>query len=93
MIARLKAWLHAWLLTLDQLACVTLSAPKYLIRGGPCPSPYETISSKVGRMANAGHRWALIAQRLIDGLFELLGARPGHCQRSIERADLVSPIF
>ncbi len=90
-MTRVKAWLHAWLIALDQLAYVTLAAPKYLIIGGPTPSPYETISSKCGRMAAAGHRWAVIAALLIDRLFMLLGSPPGHCARSIVRADLLNP--
>jgi hypothetical protein len=89
-MTRLKAWLHAWLIALDQFAYVTLAAPKYLLLGGPTPSPYETISSKCGRMAAKGRRWAIVAAALIDRLFELLGAPPGHCARSIVRADLLN---
>jgi hypothetical protein len=90
-VNRLKAWLHAWLIALDQFAYVTLAAPKYLIIGGPTPSPYETISSKCGRMAAKGHRWAIIAAAAIDWLFERLGSPPGHCARAIVRADLLTP--
>ena len=87
---RCRAWLHAWLIALDQLAYVTLAGPKYLLAGGPCPSPYETISSKCGRMAAAGHRWAVIAAWAIDHLFMLFGSPPGHWARSIVRADLLA---
>ena len=83
MIARLKAWLLAFLVAFDQLAYVILAGPKFLIVGGPVPSPRETISSKVGREAIKGHRWALIVEPLIDDLFELLGSTPGHCRRDI----------
>jgi hypothetical protein len=38
----------------------------------------ETISSRTGRHANAGKRWALCLQRCIDLLFG-----EGHCQASI----------
>jgi len=86
---RLGVWFRAWLVALDQLVYVTLAAPKYLLRGGPCPSPYETISSKCGRMARKGHRWAIIAQCVIDRVFVALGSQPGHCARSIVRADLL----
>lgn len=89
MTARLKGWLHSWLIALDQWAYVSLAGPKYLIVGGPPPSPYETISSKTGRMAAKGHRWALIAAPLIDRLFEALGSPPGHCQRSIVKAAMI----
>jgi len=89
-VKRIKAWLHAWLIGLDQFAYVTLAAPKYLIIGGPCPSPYETISSKCGRMAAKGRRWAVFAARLIDTLFEIVGSPPGHCARAIVRADLLN---
>lgn len=87
---RIAAWLHAWLIALDQLAYVTLAGPKYLVFGGPTPSPYETISSKCGRMAARGHRWAVIAAAVIDWLFVLLASPPGHCARSIIRADLLN---
>lgn len=90
--ARLAAWAHAWLVALDQLAFVSLAGGFYLFDRAACPSPYETISSYTGRMANEGMRWALIAQPLIDRLFEALGSPPGHCQRSIVRADLTVPL-
>jgi hypothetical protein len=83
-IRRLGRWIMVLLVSIDQLAQVLLAGPKYLIVGGPVPDPDETISSKVGRMAVRGHRWALIAEWLIDGLFELLGDQAGHCRRNIE---------
>lgn len=83
MLSRLRHWLHALLIALDQLAYVTLAGPKYLIAGGPEPSAQETISSKVGRMALAGKRWALVIEPLIDRIFILLGSAPGHCRRAI----------
>lgn len=48
--------------------------------------PDETISSRVGRAAQAGKRWGRTAERIIDRLFIWLGEGPGHCQRSIEVA-------
>ena len=92
MIARLKLWIHAGLIALDQLAYVLLVGPWYVIGLAACPSPYETISSFTGRRANAGQRWAIVAQVAIDRLFEALGSPPGHCQRSIVRADLQLPL-
>jgi hypothetical protein len=92
-LARLKAWSHAWLVALDQLAFVWLAGWFYLADRAPCPSPYETISSYTGRMANAGMRWALWLRPRIDRLFQFLGSPPGHCQRSIVRADwLTAPL-
>lgn len=85
--ARLRAWLHAWLIALDQLAYVTFDFWACVMRGHPVPSPYETISSKVGRRARRGAHWALLAESAIDSLFMLLGSAPGHCRRSIIRAD------
>lgn len=90
MIRRLLAWLRELLIALDQLAHVVLGGPKYWIVGGPVPSADETISSKVGRMAIRGKRWALVAERVIDWLFELLGEQPGHCRREIERWTIVA---
>ncbi|ARS29090.1 hypothetical protein [Sphingomonas sp. KC8] len=85
MIRRLTRWLWALAVSLDQLAHVLLSGPKYLLLGGPAPNPDETISSKVGRMAVAGKRWALIAEAVIDWIFIRLGDGPGHCRRNIGR--------
>ncbi len=85
MIRRLRAWVHAWLIALDQLAYVTLAGPT-----DPAPSPYETISSRVGRAANDGLWWGKLLQPAIDRLFMLLGSDPGHCQRSIVRADWIA---
>ena len=83
MADRLRLWLHAFLVALDQWVYVVLAAPKYILAGGQPPNPRETISSKVGRAALAGKRWARIAEKLIDRLFVLLGERSGHCARSI----------
>jgi hypothetical protein len=93
MMNRFQLWLRAWAIALDQLLYVWLAAPKYLIVGGSVPSPYETISSKIGRMANRGHRWALILQPVIDRLFMLFGSPAGHCQRSIVRAATITASF
>lgn len=89
-MTRFKAWLRSLLIAIDQLAYVVLAAPKFLLVGGPCPSPCETISSKCGRMAAAGHRWAIIAAAVIDWGAERLGSAPGHCLRAIVRADMLT---
>ena len=44
------------------------------------PNADETTSSRVGRNAIAGRRWALAAEAFIDGLFG-----GDHCRSSIER--------
>lgn len=90
MIARLGQLIRAWLVAFDQLAYVTLASPAFLIGLSDPPSPHETISSAVGRHADLGFRWAIVTQGLIDGLFEALGSPPGHCQRSIVRADWIN---
>ena len=46
-------------------------------------NPDETISSRVGRNAVQGKRWALVLEKLINGLFSLLGQKD-HCRRNIE---------
>jgi hypothetical protein len=78
-MTRLGTWSHVWLVAVDQLAYVSLAGPAYLVAGGPAPSPYETISSAVGRYAAARRRWALRAAAVIDRLAMVLGAAPGHC--------------
>ncbi len=47
--------------------------------------PDETISSRTGRAAARGNRWArYVIAPSIDALFWLLGDGPDHCARSIE---------
>ena len=88
--ARFQSWSHAWLIALDQLAYVTLGFWACVVRGHRTPSPYETISSKVGRMSAMGRPWARIAEPMIDRLFMCVGSPPGHCQRSVVRADWIA---
>ena len=94
MRARFVAWLHAYLVAIDAAWFLRLRLLPYVLAdNGDAPSPYETISSFTGRMANAGVPWALRWQPRIDHLFERLGSTPGHCQRSIVRADwLTAPL-
>lgn len=44
-------------------------------------NPDETISSRVGRNALAGKKWALIAEKVINALFWF---QPNHCRSHIE---------
>ena len=78
MARRLILWLRALLIAVDQLGHVLLGGPKFVMFGGPVPDCDETISSKVGRAAVKGRRWALIAERGIDALMG-----EGHCRASI----------
>lgn len=77
--SRLKAWGWQMLLCLDQLFGCWLRGWFYVWRGGECPDADETLSSFVGRNAVEGKRWALVAERLLDGVFG-----EGHCRESIE---------
>lgn len=88
MIRRFSQWLICLLVAVDQLAHMILAGPKFLLVGGPVPNPDETISGKVGRMAIRGKRWARPCEWLIDGLFRLLGAAPGHCRAAVAREAL-----
>ncbi len=47
-------------------------------------NPDETISSRVGKAALEGKRWALIARAVIDWLFLSLAGQSNHCAESIE---------
>ena len=46
-------------------------------------SDRETISSRVGRNAIAGKRWALIAEKVIDYVFFVIRGQRNHCRESI----------
>lgn len=84
MTARLKLWTWQLLLAIDQLAHVLVCFGTYVLLGrGACPSADETISSRVGRAAVKGRRWALLAERIINWIFVRLGDAPNHCRRSI----------
>jgi hypothetical protein len=69
----MKHYLQSLLVAIDQLGNAWL--------GG---NPDETISSRVGRAAIAGRRWALVLERVIDWLFLHLCGLPQHCRSSIE---------
>lgn len=86
MIYRVSRWVMALLISLDQLGHVILGGPKYILFGGPLPNVDETISSKVGRQAVKGKRWATIAEFLINLLFFWqtdVDGRRNHCRRVI----------
>lgn len=83
MTARLLPLVRAWLIAIDQLLYVSLAGPFYLAGLAELPRPQETLSSIVGRKAVAGHRWALMTEQVLDGLFLIAGEPPGHSRRSI----------
>ena len=79
MPARFKRWLYLFAVALTQgIVNTTLAGLWWAITGkGQEPDPDEPFSSRVGRNALSGKRWALIAEKLVDGIF---GA--GHCRAS-----------
>lgn len=84
MIARFKLWLRAWLVAWDQLAMVGTCFFTFVLLGrGKAPNEDETISSRVGRAAIRGKRWALVCEAVIDWIFARLGER-GHCRNAVE---------
>lgn len=85
MIVRLRMWAIVMLVAVDQLALVTLSGPAYVAGRGLRPDPDETISGAVARWSLGGSRAARVAERLIDGLFQALGAGRGHCRAAAAR--------
>lgn len=46
--------------------------------------PDETISSRVGKAALNGKRWALVAEHLINALFLAVTGERDHCRNNIE---------
>lgn len=88
MLRRFRDWALQLLIVLDLGVAVVVFGLAYLIRGGECPSAYETISSHVGRAELAGRRWGVIVAAIIDRLFILLGAGPDHCRRNVVTAYL-----
>jgi hypothetical protein len=77
-------WVVQILVCIDQFFHVVLWGPHYLFFGGEKPLADETISSKVGRYAIDGYKWALILEKLINFPFALMGDK-NHCRKRIER--------
>ena len=81
---RLLRWLWECAASLSQWAHLLIGGLIYVIvPGKPLPNRDETTSSKVGRAALLGRRWALIAERIIDRFAIWCGDEPGHCRRNI----------
>ena len=81
MLGRLTEWLWAVLVGFSRYVVNTIVAGLFwVVTGrGKLTRGDETFSSRVGRNAIQGKRWALLAEKIIDGF---LGER--HCRRSIE---------
>ena len=79
MWARFKRWFYLFAVALTQgIINTTLAGLWWVITGnGQEPDPDEPFSSRVGRNAIAGKRWALAAEKVVDSIF---GA--GHCRAS-----------
>lgn len=78
---RLREWLHVMAVALDAWLQTIVFGFAFVLELGPKPEPSDTISAVVGRNAIKGRRWALIAERIIDWIFERLGEEAGHCRR------------
>jgi len=78
---RLQHWFYLIGITITQGVINTLIAGAWwVVTGrGKAPDPDEAFSSRVGRYAAEGQSWALLAERIIDGIFG-----EGHCRTSAE---------
>ena len=70
-----KRYALNFLIAIDQLGNVLLAGD----------DPDETISSAVGRKAMAGRKWALIAERAINWMFNRLTGETDHCRNAARR--------
>jgi hypothetical protein len=77
-------WFTQVLIAFDQLFHVLLGGPHYLIFGSELPKADETISSRVGRSAEAGRAWALCCEKHINKLFKAFGDE-NHCRKHIKQ--------
>jgi hypothetical protein len=89
MVERFQRWLLLFGIALTQgVVNVTIAGLWWVITGqGSEPDPDEPFSSRVGRNAIAGKRWALIAEWAIDGIF---GAN--HCRAEAVRTERAKAI-
>jgi hypothetical protein len=79
MWGRFKHWLFLFGIAVTQgIINVTIAGLWWVITGnGAAPDPDEAFSSRIGRYAMQGKRWALVMEKVIDRIF---GA--GHCRQS-----------
>ena len=85
-MTRGREWLHLVAVAFDAWAQTVIFGFAYVLDLGPRPIASDTISAVVGRNAIAQRRWALIAEVIIDWIFERLGEAPGHCRREASEA-------
>lgn len=78
------------LISIDQFLHVLIWGLFYMLHLAEKPIADETISSKVGRYAIQGYRWALIAEKGINFIFALLGDED-HCRKRIEWEEVAKP--
>lgn len=72
------------LATLSQILQTIIFGTAYLLHlTDTPPNRDETTSSKVGREAIKGKRWALVSEKIINTLALWLGDEPNHCRRYI----------
>jgi hypothetical protein len=81
MFNRFKLWLFLFGVAFTQgVFNTTLAGLYWVITGdGLPPDPDEPLSSRVGRYSMEGRRWAIGAEKIIDGIFG-----KGHCRASAE---------
>ena len=80
MIKRLLKWLLRMILGCDKLACVWIRGWGYVwFNWGELPETDESISGWVGRRAQDGAKWALIAQTIVNFIMR----NPDHCRNAI----------
>lgn len=79
MIKRLKLWFWVLAVSFTQSVFNTFGAGLWwvLTGRGSAPNPDEPLSSRVGRNAIAGKKWALFAEKVIDDIFG-----KDHCRNS-----------
>ena len=82
MIARLGTAALALLIAIDVMLCTIWLAPLYVVGLADKPSGRQLISQYVGEAAINGHRWALLAEAVIDAMFFW---NPGHCRATFRK--------
>jgi hypothetical protein len=87
MIRRLRDWLHVMAVALDCWMQTIIFGFAHVLDLAPKPRVRDTISAVVGHNAIGGRGWALVAEAVIDWIFERLGEAPGHCRREAAEAN------
>ena len=80
MIRRLGKWLVRMILSCDKLLCVWLRGWGFVwLNWGELPETDESISGWIGRRAEQGAKWALIAQSIVNFIMR----NPDHCRDAV----------